>query len=70
MTSGVSRYAPNPPRAVPNTTRRREAKAVSEEIVKLFEGVANYARQENEYDRRGRRALYAKAGLSLDESVR
>jgi hypothetical protein len=61
----------DPRRAVPNTTtRRREAKAVSGEIVKLFEDVAKYARQENEHDKRGRRALYENAGLPLDKSVR
>lgn len=56
--------------SVNTTTRRREAKAVSEETVKQFEEVAKYARQENENEKRGRRALYEMAGLPLDESVR
>ena len=38
--------------------------------LEVAEQVAKYARQENENDRRGRRALYEKAGLPLDDSVR
>jgi 4-hydroxy-4-methyl-2-oxoglutarate aldolase len=38
--------------------------------LELAEEVAKYARQENENDRRGRRALYEKAGLPLDDTVR
>jgi 4-hydroxy-4-methyl-2-oxoglutarate aldolase len=38
--------------------------------LEVAEQVATYARQENENDRRGRRALYEKAGLPLDDSVR
>ncbi len=38
--------------------------------LEVAEEVAKYARQENENDRRGRRALYEKAGLPLDDTVR
>ena len=38
--------------------------------LEVAEEVAKYARQENENDKRGRRALYEKAGLPLDDSVR
>ncbi len=38
--------------------------------LEVAEEVAKYARQENENDRRGRRALYEKAGLLLDDTVR
>lgn len=37
--------------------------------LELAEEVAKYARQENENDRRGRRALYERAGLPLDDTV-